>query len=497
MYKGWIKTFLLFLGTILLQEHSVYAQNASSEKPNIVLIFADDLGYMDVGYNGSDFYETPNIDQLAKEGMVFSNAYASAANCAPSRGGLLSGLYNPRHGIFAVGNTAKGPKNLMRLAPVPNTTDLAPKFFTMAEALKSGGYATGQFGKWHVGSEKNGTGPGGQGFDVFMEAGGDYHNNKIKATADPKGVFEITKAACDFISANKAKPFFAYVSHHAVHGPHQAKAESIARFKAKKPGKHQQDPLYAACIYDFDESVGQLMAHLKKLGLDRNTLVIFTSDNGGAPVSSQEPLRGNKGSFYEGGIRDAFIARWPGKIKPGTVNRTPIINVDLYPTFVAAAKVKLPAQTKLDGENLLPLFTGQKAATTRDKIFWHFPGYLQNGPVIRGRNEIWRTQPITVMRKGDYKIMLYHEEWLLDGGWEKRATNNSVELYKVKTDIGEYHNLAASNPAKRDELLKDVLAWIKETNAPMATIMTEEQKKKFAQAEGVGRKRRNNQEDDE
>ncbi|MGV3641607.1 MAG: sulfatase [Adhaeribacter sp.] len=489
--------FTFILGVLLLPGLAANAQRAASaDKPNIILIFADDLGYKDLGYTGSDFYETPHIDQLAREGMVFSNAYASAANCAPSRACLMSGLYNPRHGVFAVGNTAKGPQNLMRLAPVPNTTYLAPRFFTMAEALKSGGYATGQFGKWHIGTDNNSTAPTDQGFDQARETEADYHNNKLKATADPKGIFSITKAATDFITENKEKPFFAFVSHHAVHGPHQARAESIARFKAKKPGKYQQDPLYAACIYDFDESVGQLMAHLKKLGLDKNTLVIFTSDNGGAPVSSQEPLRGNKGSFYEGGIRDAFIARWPGKIKAGTVNATPIINVDLYPTFVAAAKVKLPANTQLDGENLLPLFTGQKATTTRDKIFWHFPGYLQNGPVIRGRNDTWRAQPITVMRKGDYKLLLYHEEWLLDGGWDKRAASKGIELYNLRTDLGEYHNLATSQAAKRDEMIKDLLAWVKATKAPLATVMTEGQKKKFAQPEGKGRKKRNDQEDE-
>ncbi|WP_114778552.1 sulfatase [Botryobacter ruber] len=492
MTKNRIVPLLLFLGINLLLRQSAFAQKAaSSDKPNIVLIFADDLGFMDVGFNGADYYETPHIDKLAKEGMRFTNAYASGANCAPSRACMISGLYNPRHGVFAVAITAKGPTEAMRLAPVPNTTYLKPAFFTMAKALKSGGYTTGQFGKWHIGDERTKTMPDNHGFDIFKESDADWKNRKVKATDDPKGIFGITQAACDFISANKNKPFFAFVSHHAVHGPHQARPESLEKFKSKKPGKYNKDPMYAACIYDFDASVGQLLAHLKKEGLDKNTLVVFTSDNGGAQNTIQEPLRGNKGSFYEGGIREPFIVRWPGHIKAGAVNETPITNIDFYPTFVAAANVKLPANTQLDGENLLPLFTGQKTSTTRDKIFWHFPGYLDR-PVIRGRNNDWRTQPVTVMRKGDYKVMLYHEEWQLDGGWDKRATNNAVELYNLKADPGEHHNIAASNPAKRDEMLQDLQAWMKATKAPMATIKTPQQEREMTRATGRANGRKGN-----
>lgn len=467
----------------------------NTRKPNIILIFADDLGYKDLGMNGSDFYETPHIDHLAKEGMQFQNAYSSAANCAPSRAGLLSGQYNPRHGVFAVGTTEKGPVNQMRLKPVPNTTFLAPSFVTIAEVLKSTGYATGQFGKWHIGSEKKkNTDPGSQGFDTYMEPDAPWGNNKITATEDPKGAFGITRAAMNFIEQNQRKPFFAYVSHHAVHGPHQARPASLEKFKAKKPGKLHNNPLYAACIYDLDASVGQIMTQLKKLGLEKNTLVIFTSDNGGAPVSSQEPLRGNKGSFYEGGIREAFIARWPGKIKAGSLSLAPIINIDLYPTFAAAAGIKLPAKQVIDGENLMPVFTGQKSMTSRDELFWHFPGYLA-GTVIRGRNPQWRTQPVSVIRKGDHKLFLYHEEWQLDGGWDKRTAGKGIELYNLKTDNGEHQNIAASNPAKRDELLKTLLAWIERTKAPMATVMTPEQA--AMRKMPAGKKRAKAVEDDE
>lgn len=489
------KVLLIVLFICLLAANKINAQHTdNNSKPNIVLIFTDDMGVMDVGYNGTDYYETPNIDKLAKEGMRFTNAYAAGANCAPSRACMLSGLYTPRHEVYAVGNTMKGPIMQMRLAPVPNHAELAPSFVTMAEALKTAGYATGIFGKWHLGDESDSTDPGHQGFDVVMESGAAAKDRKIKVTDDPKGIFEKTEAAIKFIAANKDKPFFAYVAHNAVHGPHQARKETLQRFKNKKPGKYHNDPLYAACIYDYDESVGQLLAHIKKLGLDKNTLVIFTSDNGGTNITPQEPLRGNKGAFYEGGIREPFIARWPGIIAAGSVNNTPIGNIDFYPTFAALAQVKLPASKVLDGENILPLFTG-KQATKRDKLYWHFPGYLDR-PVIRPRDSLFRTRPVSVMRKGDFKIFLYHEEWLLDGGFEKRATNNSKELYNLKVDEGERNNIAASNPKKRDEMLTDLLNWMKTTKAKMATIKTAEQEKGMKRSDGRTKKGRVVDDDD-
>jgi arylsulfatase A-like enzyme len=488
-----IKSAFLLSISFAFSAFGAFGQVSATNSPNILLIFADDLGYMDVGFNGTDYYETPNIDKLAKDGMRFTNAYAAGANCAPSRACMLSGFYTPRHEVYAVGNSMKGPIENMRLAPVPTYNALAPSFVTMAETLKASGYATGIFGKWHLGNKADGTDPGSQGFDVVMESAPGWQNRKDKIKEDPKGIFDKTEAAIRFITDNKDKPFFAYVSHNAVHGPHQARKESLEKFKAKKTGKYHNDPLYAACIYDFDEGVGQLLAHLEKLGLDQNTLVIFTSDNGGINMTPQEPLRGNKGAFYEGGIREPFVARWTGKIKPGTINNTPIINLDLYPTFAALASAKLP-KTKLDGENIWPLFEGRQQ-TQREKLFWHFPGYLHN-PVIRGRDNIFRERPVTVMRKGDYKIMLYHEEWLLNGGFEKRAVNNAVELFHLKTDEGERTNIANSNPQKRDELLKDLLQWMKETNAKMATVKTKAQEKNMKRSDGrIGKK--NTDEDDE
>jgi len=451
---------------LLLLAATASAAVAEPSKPNIVLIFADDMGWHDAGYNNSNgFFETPNIDQLAKDGMTFTAAYAGAANCAPSRGCLMSGQYTPRHGIYAVGSTSRGPKKQFRMDPVPNTSDLRPSIITMAEALKAQGYATGHFGKWHLGSAKNGTGPLQQGFDTSDPAlipPPDKENNP----ADPKRAYSITREACEFIEKNKERPFFAYVAHHAVHAAQQARPETLEKFRKKaETMKADAKPLYAACTYDLDDSVGILLKKLADLGLDKNTIVIFTSDNGGTPQSPNEPLRGAKGAYYEGGIREPFVVRWPGNVKPGSKCDIPVINEDLYPTFVSAGGGKPAAD--LDGVSLLPLFKGE-TTLPRNSIFWHFPGYL-DVPVPRGRDKVFRTRPVTTIRKGDWKLLCYHEEWLLDGGQEKLDTNHAVELYNLKDDPGEHHDLAGENHPKRDELMADIVAWWKKTDAKLPT----------------------------
>lgn len=433
----------------------------SAAPPNIVLIFADDLGWKDVGYQGSDFMETPNLDQLAKEGMVFTHGYAAAGNCAPSRACMLSGNYTPRHHVYAVGSTDRGPKRSQRLVPVPNKSGLAVDNITFADAMKATGYVTGIFGKWHL-DGKDGAEPREQGFDVVSES---YHGWKGdgagKTNPNPKGIYSLTKAAGEFMEKNKDKPFLVYLPHYAIHTGLQAREETLARFKAKAPGKQHSDALYAACTYDLDDGVGLLMKKLKELGLEENTMVVFTSDNGGTQQSSQEPLRGNKGGYYEGGIREPFIVRWPAVTKPGSKCDVPVINVDLFPTFLAAAGAPVPEGKVLDGESLMPLLKGE-GELQRKAIFWHFPGYLDN-PVIRGREldvkTGFRTRPVSVIHKGDWKLHLFLEEWQLDGGREKLATNHAVELYNLRDDMGERTDLAAQNTTKRDELLDELFAW--------------------------------------
>jgi arylsulfatase A-like enzyme len=442
----------------------------AEEKPNILFIFADDLGWKDVGYQGSDFYETPRIDAFAKTGMIFTDGYTPAGNCQPSRACLISGQYTPRHDVYAVGSTNRGPKELMRLVPAPNKSGIPAKEFTMADALRSAGYATAIFGKWHLnGSE--GCKPAEQGFDVVYDSakGKSPNASKGKIQDDPKGIFSMTREASAFMekSTKDGKPFFAFVSHHAIHTALQSRKETLDYFKQKTPGKQHNDPLYAACTKDLDTGVGMLLDKLDELGIAENTLVVFTSDNGGTNESPQEPLRGNKGGYYEGGIREPFIVRWPGVTKADSKCSTPVLNIDLFPTFADAAGAKIPEGKVLDGESLKSLCAGGELE--RKAVFWHFPGYLDR-PVIRGRDKDFRTRPVSVIRKGDWKLHLYHEEWLLDGGREKLATNNATELYNLTEDIGERHNLTNENTAKRDELLDDLLAWFQKTDAKLATL---------------------------
>ncbi len=463
--------FILNLFVLILTSFAAIATEGG-ERPNILFVFADDLGWKDVGWQGSDFNETPQLDRFAQEGMVFTAGYAAAGNCAPSRACLLSGNYTPRHHVYAVGSTDRGNKAAHRLVPVPNKNGLGPDNLTMAEALQAAGYATGHFGKWHL-DGKDGAKPSEQGFEVTYDSFGDgelkegSEGNKTGPPEDPKGVFTLTRKAVSFMEANKDRPFFCYVAHHAIHTPLQGRPETLEYFKQKKLGEQHHSPMYAACTFDLDASFGMLLDKLKQLGIEDNTLVVFTSDNGGTQQSSQEPLRGNKGCYYEGGIREPFIVRWPGVTKPGSRSDVPVINVDLYPTFLAAASAKVPAGKTLDGESLLPLLRGD-GELQRPSIFWHFPGYLDS-PVIRGREldvrTGFRSRPVSVIHKGSWKLHLYHEEWQLDGGRAKLAENNAVELYDLAADLGERENLANTNIAKRDELLNDLLAWIETTGA--------------------------------
>jgi len=433
---------------------------AWAEKPNIVLIFADDLGWQEPAYAGSDFCETPQLDRLAADGMVFRHAYASAGNCQPSRACMLSGQYTPRHDVYAVGSTKRGPVGLMRLLPIENKGSLPMNTVTMGEAMRAAGYATGLFGKCHLKDTAVGKSER-AGFDVVKVS---QHGLNSEDPADPKGIFSITDAACEFMESNRERPFFAYVSHYAVHSRLQGRPETKERFREKAPGElGHGDPLLAACLADLDSGIGRLREKLKELGVEKNTLIIFTSDNGGTHVS-QEPLRGKKGCYYEGGIRVPMIACWPGVVGLGSTCDVPVLNVDFYPTFLDAAGAK-PPKSPLDGASLVPLLKGE-SKLERDAIFWHFPGYLDR-PVPRGRDPVFRTRPVSVIRKGDWKLHLYHEPWQLDGGRKLLDRNNATELYNLASDPGERTNLALSDTEKRDELLDDLMAWMERTSAQL------------------------------
>ena len=485
MKSGWhFKTlFFIFilamLGCVasetLSLEGELSVSRQDKQSPNIIFFMIDDLGWFDVGFNGSTFYETPNIDRLAREGMIFTNAYANAANCAPTRACFLTGRYTPRHGVYTVDPSTRGRSRDRRIIPTKNTKELAGRFITIAEALKTAGYTNASIGKWHMGDDPE-LGPIGQGFDVNVGGGHWGHPNGyfapfVMTNLDnaPKGQYltdRLTDESLQFIETNQKGPFFLYLPHYAVHTPIQAKQELVEKYQSKSPSHGQSNAKYAAMIESVDKSVGRIMRKLVELGIDDNTIVFFFSDNGGVyPITSQGPLRGSKGSFYEGGIREPMAVRWPGKIKSGTKCDVAVIGIDFYPTLLEIAGVETPAGVKLDGVSIAGLLNGQ-SELQRDAIYFHFPAYLQ-GRIPDSRDKKFRTRPVSVIRKGNWKLLQYLEEWTLDGGYEKIDTNNSVELYDLENDIGEKNNLANIDKEKRDELLKQLQKWQKETNAPV------------------------------
>lgn len=432
---------------------------ATAKVPNIVLIYADDLGYTDLSCQGSKYYETPNIDRIAREGMTFTNAYAGAANCAPSRACLMTGMYSPRHGIFTVGNSDRGKAKNRKLIPIKNTEILDEKFVTLGEALQAKGYRTCVAGKWHLSKD-----PTKDGFDTNF--GGTtwghpksyfspYKNPYL--SDGPKGEHlpeRLGRDVAHWIAGNSKSPFFVYLPFYSVHTPIQAPGDLIKKYEKKTPHGSHTNPKYAAMIDAMDQAVGHILKTLDELKLAENTLVIFTSDNGPhGSISRAEPLRGVKGMYYEGGIREPFLVRYPGVVQAGSVNDTPISQVDLYPTFLEMAGSEIPE--RLDGVSLKSAF--QNETLKERALFWHFPGYLQSYQADPdSASRFFRTTPCGVIRKGDWKLIQYFEE-------------GSLELYDLKNDPSEKTNLAKTKTEKRAELLRDLQAWQKETKAPIPT----------------------------
>jgi len=423
-------------------------RRAAEKSPNIVFIFIDDLGWRDLGCCGSEYYETPHIDKLAGQGMRFTSAYSNAPNCAPTRACLISGQYTPRHGVYTVGSPERGKARLRKLIPIKNKTNLDSKIVTIPQALKAVGYRTACIGKWHLGDEEPFR-PEDRGFDVVFRRtrrshfmpDGQHLTNKL------------TDEAVKFIEQNRNKPFFLYLSHHAVHTPIQAKKELIEKYRKKKPGGGHNNPTYAAMIESMDQSVGTVCDKLDELKLSDNTVVFFFSDNGGyANVTSMAPLRGSKGMLYEGGIRVPMIARWPGRIKAKSSCDVPIIGIDFYPTFLEVAGVPKPAGYILDGESIVPLLT-RSGSLKRKAVFWHFPAYLEP---YNDSQWPWRTTPAGAIRKGDWKLIEFFED-------------GNVELYNLKDDISEKNNLAQTAPEKAQELHRMLIEWRKSVNAPVPT----------------------------
>lgn len=457
------REFLKFLGAgvaSLAVPGCADAANSSTigrlrKKPNIVLILIDDLGWHQLGCYGSTFYESPNIDRFRKQSMKFTDAYAACPVCSPTRVSIMTGKYPARVHLtdFIKGGSPKNKKLL-----TPDWTAYMPlEEVTVAEALKSAGYATGHFGKWHLNKDKNyelgrPLDPGSQGFDDVLTTHKPGKEPKSPYENDAHHVRQITERSVAFIQANKDKPFFCYVSHNIIHRPEVERKELVDKYR-KKPGADNDqkyghnNPVQAAMIETLDKSVETILEKLDRLKLSNNTIVVFFSDNGHLGPKNSRLLRGSKADLYEGGIREPLIVRWPGVIKPGTTCSVPVISIDFFPTFCKVAGVKVTDPT-VDGVSIMPLLTG-KGSLKRDALYWHYPHYHGQG-----------IAPCGAMRQGRYKLIEWFEK-SIDG----IDTPGALELYDLKTDPAEQHDLAAKMPKFAAHLYAKLKQWRKDVGA--------------------------------
>lgn len=456
-----LATIALFQGLPVMA-----AEPSASPKPNIVFILVDDMGWRDGGCFGSKFYQTPEMDALAAKSVRFTSAYAACAVCSPSRAALMTGKSPARLHLTDYIPGEDAPKNSRFL--VPHWIEHLPlEETTLAEALKKLGYATEHIGKWHLGGPQYF--PEHQGFDVnvggcalghppsyFWPYGNPNtpkHVPGLTRRGAKKGDYltdQLTDAALKFIEANKDQPFYLNFSHYAVHSPLMGKQELIDQ-AADRPGADgQNNVVYAAMLMSVDQSVGRIIEKLDELHLSEKTIVIFTSDNGGAvqfgkpPATSNWPLRLGKGYAYEGGLRVPLLIKVPGVTQPGTVCDTPIITMDFFPTLLELAGAdKSASRTAVDGVSFVPLLRGQ-TQTPNQELFWHYPHYWLGGKV----------SPYSVARVGDWKLIRFYE-------------TGTEELYDLKNDLSEAYNLATSNPEMRKKMGMRLDAWLKKTGAQM------------------------------
>jgi len=440
-------------------------------KPNVVLVLVDDLGWTDSSTYGSKYYETPNLSRLAAGGMTFTNGYAACAVCSPTRAAVMTGRWPARLGVtdwirarFQGGTIPAdrkppsgyvGGRNNQLLCP-KNALWLNLSETTIAEALKPAGYVSCHIGKWHLGPDD--WYPEKQGFDYNI-GGCDFgqppsyfdpyekrRQGRIP-TLEPRRPGEYLTdregdEAADFIRRHAGRPFFLYMAHYAVHTPIQAKKDLIEKYKAKPATDRHANATYAAMIENVDTALGKIMKALEDAGVADNTLVIFTSDNGGlVPITRNTPLRAGKGYPYEGGIREPLVVRWPGVAKPAARCDVPVTSVDYFPTICEAAGVPLPKDRAIDGESLLPLLKGT-GGLKRDALYWHFPHY-------RGR-----IHPYSIIRQGDWKLIRWHE-------------GPTWELYNLADDLSETNDLAPAMPEKVRALDARLMAHLREVGAKM------------------------------
>lgn len=423
---------------------------AAAVPPNFIFILVDDWGWTDAGCYGSRFYQTPNIDRLAREGMRFTQAYSACTVCSPTRAAILTGKYPAR--LHITDWIAGHQRPYAQLKPPEWTKYLPHEEITLAEALKPLGYATASIGKWHLGGTNYY--PEKHGFDLNL-GGTDrgqppsyFAPYKIATLPEgPPGEFLTDREAveaCRFIEHNRSRPFFLYLPHHAVHTPIQSKKEVQEKYRARvQPGALQTNAAYAALVESVDDSVGRILAKLAELKLEERTVIFLTSDNGGLkPVTDNSPLRAGKGSAYEGGVRVIAIVKWPGVTRPGSVNDTPIISMDFYPTVLEMAGVPLRPGQMVDGQSLVPLLRGT-GGLRRDALFWHYPHYHPGGAT-----------PYSAIREGDFRLIEFFED-------------RRVELYDLKNDAGEKQNLAESRPELAARLRARLEAWRQEVGAQL------------------------------
>lgn len=476
-----LQTLTVTIAIALITTSCRAASPAAAVAPprNVVFILVDDLGYMDIGANNpKSFYETPNIDALAKRGMRFTDGYAACPVCSPTRASILTGKYPQRTGItdYLGGPQPTDAKQPNKMIPPWNEERLALEETTLAEAFKAGGYATLFVGKWHLGPTNYW--PENQGFDINIggwDRGGPYGGNKYfspygnpRLTDGPPGEHLPDRLATEtakFIHANKEKPFLAYLSFYSVHTPLMAREDLQKKYEAKanaltnsaeKFGQErkrkvrlvQDHAIYAGMVEAMDQAVGKVMKAIEDAGVSERTIVVFTSDNGGLSTSegsptSNTPLRGGKGWPYEGGVREPLIVAAPGVAKAGSVSATPVTSPDFYPTLLELAGLPVQPKQHQDGVSFAKSLRGEKQA--RGPIYWHYPHYGNQGGA-----------PCAAVRDGDWKLI----EWYEDG---------SVELFNLAKDLSEKNNLSTSEPARTKALLEKLRAWRKEVGAKMPT----------------------------
>jgi len=453
----------LALGGVLFSNQVLECRISDLVRPNVVFILVDDFGWRDVsydvgyGYSGSSYYETPNIDKLAGEGMRFTDAYAACPVCSPTRASIMTGKYPARIHLTDWINGHNRPDAKLKIPQWTHYMQLEE--VTIAEALKAVGYTTCHVGKWHLGDDSI-YWPENQGFDVNKggwKAGSPgypgryftpYGNPRLED--GPLGEYLTDREgmeAAKFIEQNSDRPFFLYMAHYAVHTPIMAKQNIIDKFKSKPSTPEHNNTTYAAMIQSMDEAVGRVMDKLEELNIDDKTIVIFMSDNGGLlGKTSNAPLRGGKSQAYEGGIREPMIIKCPSVVKPGSVCSEPVISMDFYPTILELANIPLKPQQHIDGISLVPLFR-QSGPLKRDAIYWHYPHYHPQNPY----------GPFGAIRKGDWKLIEYFEDM-------------NIELYNLKDDLSEQMNLTGTNPTKANELRDMLHAWRASVGAQMPTL---------------------------